>query len=1067
MLSPDSVTCKDAAAPDGGPGIMLPTMSIVRCLLLVVAAAATVVTPSSGDVQGAPYGDLHWRLIGPFRGGRALAAVGVPDEPQHFYFGSVNGGVWETLDAGRTWQPIFDSQAVGSIGAIALAPSNPRVIYVGTGEADMRSDIAQGEGVFRSTDGGRTWTAAGLADSQQVARIIVHPSNPNLVYVAALGHPYGPNAERGVFRSPDGGRTWQKVLGPNPDTGAIDVLFEPKNPSILYAALWQTRRTPWNIYPPSNGPGSGLYASTDGGDHWVALTNGLPEHPGRIGLAISPTAPARVYALVDAEPGGGLYRSDDRGAHWRKVTGDTRIWSRGWYFGRITVDPSNPDRIWALNTIVLRSDDGGATFIALKGDPTGDDFHDLWIDPQHVERQILATDQGTLVTMNGGRTWSSWHNQPTGQFYHVSTDNRFPYFVYGAQQDSGAAGVPSRTTTQDGVTVTAFHEIVPGGENDNIAPDPDDPDVIYGGRVDRVDLRTGQTRKIDPTFAYPDQHRATWTLPLVFSRRDPRILYFARQQIYMTRDQGEHWAQISPDLTRPDPGVPSNLDAPTAAHDEGLGPRRGVVYAIGPSPLEHGGLWAGTDDGLVWRSRDEGAHWSDVTPPALMPWSKVGIIEPSHFDPETAYIAVDRHRLDDFAPYVYGTHDGGHTWTLLVSGIAKTHAVNVVREDPVRRGLLYAGTERGMYVSLDDGATWHSLQINLPATSVRDIEVKQNDLVIATHGRAFWILDDVTPLRQLAVSLSLGATRLLAPAAAVRLRPEPFTGTPFPKDEPAAANPPFGAHLDYVLADPATEVTLTIRDAQQNVVRQYSSRDQREAVDPAHMNAAPEWTDAPVTLSTAPGLHRFVWPIRWAAPPALAAGNAFIDGVWAIPDRYTVELGVDGRRFTQPLDILPDPRLNLPRAAYLDAYAMARRIEAARAEVTASATALRVIQRAITARLATANAVETSLLGPYLRELVDVTGVEPTVNPSNSFWRPAKALTTLRYLNDTLSELAAAVDGADAAPSPDARTGFSKIEGLVPPVLAAAARIRASSLDALNTQLTAAGRPRLEVPKVN
>ncbi len=501
----------------------------------------------------------------------------------------------------------------------------------------------------------------------------------------------------------------------------------------------------------------------------------------------------------------------------------------------------------------MRSDNGGATFIALKGDPTGDDFHDLWIDPQHGERQILATDQGTLVTMNGGRTWSSWHNQPTGQFYHVTTDNRFPYFVYGSQQDSGAAGVPSRTTNLDGVNVTAFHEIAPGGENDNIAPDPDDPDVIYGGRVDRVDLRTGQTRKIDPTFAYPDQHRATWTLPLVFSRRDPRVLYFARQQIYVTRDQGEHWTQISPDLTRADPGVPSNLDPPTAAHDEGLGPRRGVVYAIGPSPLENGGLWAGTDDGLVWRSRDEGAHWADVTPAALTPWSKIGIIEPSHVDPETAYLAVDRHRLDDFAPYIYGTHDGGRTWTLIVSGIAATHTVNVVREDPVRRGLLYAGTERGVYVSLDDGATWRSLQINLPVTSVRDIEVKQNDLVIGTHGRAFWILDDVTPLRQLAADFSLGSTRLLGPAAAIRLRPEPFTGTPFPKDEPAAANPPFGAHIDYVLASPATDVTLTIRDAHGDVVRRYSSRDQPTVTDPARMHAAPEWTEQPITVSSHAG----------------------------------------------------------------------------------------------------------------------------------------------------------------------------------------------------------------------
>ncbi len=1033
-------------------------------LLLVMLMVAQVLTPTAAPApasQSSSFGDLQWRFIGPFRGGRVLAVAGVPGEPQHFYFGSVNGGVWETHDAGRTWEPIFDKEAVGSIGAMAIAPSNPRVIYVGTGEADMRSDIAQGDGMYKSTDGGHTWKHIGLADSQQIANIIVSPDNPDLVYVAVLGHPYGPNAERGLFRSRDGGATWQNILGPNHDTGAIDVIFEPGNPRVMYAALWQTRRTPWNVYPPSSGPGSGLFKSEDGGDHWTPLTNGLPAGAGRMGLDIPAKDPKRVYAIVDAEPGGGLYRSDDRGAHFRLVSGgDTRIWQRGWYFGRITVDPRNPDRLFVMNTIVLRSDDGGASFIALKGDPTGDDFHELWIDPANPERQILGTDQGTLITMNDGRTWSSWHNQPTAQFYHVITDNRFPYFVYGAQQDSGAAGVPSRTSGVDGINVTNFHEIAPGGENDNIAPDPDDPDVIYGGRVERFDVRTGQTRTIDPTFAYPDQHRSTWTLPLVFSPRNPHVLYFAHQHVYRTEDQGNHWTQISPDLTRETPGVPSNLDAPTAALDQDLGPRRGVVYAIGPSPRDEHDIWAGTDDGLVWRTKDEGAHWDNVTPKALTPWSKIGIVEPSHHDADTAYIAVDRHRLDDFGPYVYRTHNGGKSWTLIANGIERTHAVNVVREDSVKRGLLYAGTERGIYVSFDDGDHWRPLQINLPRTSVRDIQVRGVDLVIATHGRGFWILDDISALRQLDATGDLGSTRLFAPAQAYRERPQPFTGTPFPKEEPAAKNPPLGANIDYLLATaPREAITLTIRDSGGHEVRRYSSDEKAPSLDPKHLRAAPEWQPEPMLLAATPGLHRFVWPIRYAAPAELSGvrrGSA--DGIWAQPGTYTIELAVDGRTFTQRLEVAPDPRVKLPASTYAEQYTMAKQIEDARVQVASAMAAMGKLQTTISARRAKADAAEAALLDGFQRQLSAVTGVVPATNPSSNFWKAPKALTTLRYLDATLGTLDQAVDGADAAPSPDARTGFTKVQALIPSVVAATDKLRGEELTTLNTKLKQAGK---------
>ncbi|MDQ2802984.1 MAG: hypothetical protein M3Y41_09990, partial [Pseudomonadota bacterium] len=601
-------------------------------------AAAAVGGAGAASISPADYGALHWRSIGPFRGGRVLAVAGASDDRSHFYFGAVNGGVWESRDAGRTWSPIFDAVPIGSIGALAIAPSAPQVLYVGTGEADMRSDIAQGVGLFASSDGGKTWSARGLQDSQSISRILVDPRDPNAVMVAVLGHPYGPNPQRGVFRSADGGKSWRRTLFTNADTGATDLAFKPGDPNTVYAALWQTRRPPWNVYPPSSGPGGGLYKSVDGGATWAPLAgHGLPEAPGRIGLATARTAPDRLYALIDVKKEGGLYRSDDAGASWTKVNGDPRIWERGWYFSGLTVNPANADEIWVCDTIVLHSIDGGRTFVPLKGDPTGDDFHALWIDPADPARRILGSDQGAQVSLNGGATWSSWYNQPTGQFYHVVTDNRFPYRVYGAQQDSGAADIPSRTASWDGVNLTEFHESAAGGESDNIAPDPDHPDLIFGGRVDRLDLRSGQLSSVDPTLAFPDKYRGTWTLPLVFGPRD-HALYFANQRIFRTSDGGERWTPISPDLTRPDPGAPPTLDAATAADDNGVGPRKGVVYAIGPSPLAASDIWAGTDDGSVWRTTDGGAHWLEVTPKGLGPWSKIGVVEPSHFDRDTAYI---------------------------------------------------------------------------------------------------------------------------------------------------------------------------------------------------------------------------------------------------------------------------------------------------------------------------------------------------------------------------------------------------------------------------------------------
>ena len=978
----------------------------MRTIGLAIVAASLATTAFAQAVVPAAYGALHWRSIGPFRGGRVLAVAGASDDRLHFYFGAVNGGVWETRDAGRTWKPIFDDAPVGSIGALAIAPSDPKTLYVGTGEADMRSDIAQGVGLFKSVDGGATWAPSDLTDSRQIARILVDPTNPDIVLTAALGHAYGPNEQRGVFRSTDGEKSWTRVLFKDADTGAVDLIFKPGDAKTVFAALWQTRRPPWNVYAPSNGAGGGLYKSTDGGVAWTPIVgHGLPDAPGRIGLATAPSAPDRLYALIDAKSGGGLYRSDNGGGDWARVSDDPRIWQRGWYFGGVTVNPRNADQVWVCDTVVLRSEDGGKTFSAIKGDPTGDDFHSLWIDPADPARRILGTDQGALVTLNGGATWSSWFNQPTGQFYHVATDNRFPYRVYGAQQDSGAAGVASRTGGWDGIDMANFHELTPGGESGAIAPDPNDPDTVYGGRVDKLDLKSGQVRKVDPTLAWPDDYRRTWTLPLTFGK-DGKALYFANQRLFATHNGGDHWTPISPDLTRSDPGVPATLDAATAADTEGRGPRKGVIYAIGPSPLSDKDIWAGTDDGLVWRTRDGGATWRNVTPAGLTAWSKIGVVEPSHFDPQVAYIAVDRHRLDDFAPYIWRTRDGGASWTPIIAGLADgggLNAVNVVREDPARRGLLYAGTERGAFVSFDDGEHWAPLQKGLPATSVRDITVHGDDLVIATHGRGFYILDDIEPLRELAADPRQG-TRLFAPAIAIRARPDNFTGTPKPKDEPMAANPPAGAVIDYALAgDAQGPVVLTITDEIGAVVRRFSSAEPVLAPDLTKIDTAPEWIPRAPALSAKTGPHRFYWDLHYALPTVLN-DSPFAAGVWAPPGRYGVSLTVDGVTYRQTLTVSPDPRVKAVPRDYRREVVMARRIEA-----------MRVAINAIGAQMATARADLAKFPDDARASLTDRLAALTDEH----------ALNNLAALAARLSGLQSAVDNADGPPSADAVTGFS------------------------------------------
>jgi photosystem II stability/assembly factor-like uncharacterized protein len=895
-------------------------------LVFVVAwLAATIPAPlaaaAPGSVDAALFAGLHWRTIGPFRGGRAVAVSGVPGDPRTFYFGAVGGGVWKTENAGRTWAPIMDSQPVASIGALAVAPSDPRTLYVGSGEADMRSDTIHGNGMYVTRDGGATWNRIGLDDSRQIGRILVDPRDPKTLLVAALGHAYGPNETRGVYRSTDGGVTWTRALFLDRDTGAIDLAADPSMHAV-FASLWQTRRPPWSVYPPSNGPGSGLYASADEGVSWHQVHGGgFPsERLGKIGLAVAPSDPRRVFAVVDAKAGG-LYRSDDGGGTWKLVDSDRRLWQRGWYFGHVTVDPKNADLVYVSNTSFYRSTDGGSHFTAIKGSPDGDDFHQLWIDPGEPSRMILGSDQGAVVSIDDARTWSSWFNQPTGQFYHVATDRAFPYSLYGAQQDSGAAMIRSRSDYV-GIQERDWRPLTAGGESGSMAPDPADPDAVYGGFVDREDLRSNQTRSLSPTVGRPGVWRAEWTMPVAIGA--DHALYATRQMVFRSRDGGRRWQQISGDLSRPRPGTPPTLDAATAADADGPEPR-GVVYALAPSPQRPALLWAGTDDGLVYVTPNGGSSWAAVTPPQVTAWSHVDAIEASRFDPNVAYVAVDRHRLDDDRPYIYATRDGGRTWRSAAAGIPDGSFVRVVREDPVRRGLLYAGTETGVFVSFDDGASWQSLRLNMPVVSIHDLRVHSGDLAAATHGRAFWILDDITPLRELARDPAPRA-RLFAPRVAVRTRPGDDEAEALPPETPLGENPPNGAFIDYFVPNAATgSVTLSIVDELGALVRRWSSTDAVKTDDPNKVDYPAYWIQAPEQLSASPGMHRFVWDFHVTKA----------DGPLAPPGTYGVSLSLGGKTLRQSLVLHRDPRVRATDADLAAQAALATAIHALRARIAA------------------------------------------------------------------------------------------------------------------------------------
>jgi len=882
-------------------------------------------TPQEEANEDPHFRGMQYRLIGPFRGGRSLTASGVPGDPNTYYFGATGGGVWKSTDGAMTWLPVFDKQPVSAIGSLAVAPSDPNIVYVGTGEACIRGNISHGDGVYKTVDGGKTWKNMGLRDSRAIGKVIIDPNNADVVFVAALGHPFGPNTERGIFRTRDGGKTWDKVLFKDENTGGIDIAFDPRNSHILFASLWEARRTPWSLS--SGGPGSGLYRSNDGGTSWKELTgHGLPKGPyGRIGVAVGANSD-RVYALIEAKDGG-LYRSNDGGENWEFVNGNRAYWQRAWYYMHIIADPQNSNTVYIANVEFYRSTDGGHTFNKVKV-PHGDN-HGMWIDPRNPRRMIVSNDGGVTVSVDGGKNWSQQYNQPTAQFYHVTTDTRTPYYVYGSQQDNSSVAIASRA--DEGRIGRPDWYQVGGGEAGYIAPYPPDPLIIYAGDyeglITRYDKRTGQLRNIAENPELSDgggaanlRHRFQWTAPILISPHDPNTLYHAGEKLFRTTDGGGHWEAISPDLTRNDKSKQQVSGGPIDKDDSGT-EYYDTIFALAESPLQKGVIWAGTDDGLIHVTRDDGKTWTNITPKDLPEWSRISQIDASPHDAGTAYVAVDRHQMDDLHPWIYKTSDYGKSWAKITKGIPDNTFVRAVREDPKKRGLLFAGTETGVFVSFNDGADWRSLQLNLPTAPVHDLVIKNDDLVLATHGRSFWILDDISPLRQYSGQIDAQDLHLYTPAVALRIQKasdDEAGGEDEDMHKPALAgkNPPTGAVIYYFLKHkPMGEATIEILDASGSVVRKYSSSkklDLDEPLDPDDKKPEKE-------IKVEAGLNRFVWDLRYRGASRVPDYYLWeykdgLHGPLALPGKYQIRLTVDGKTETAPLEVKLDPRVNTSQA---------------------------------------------------------------------------------------------------------------------------------------------------------
>ncbi len=1048
---------------------LLPVTAVLTGALLATGACLAAETPM-------PIPDMQWRMIGPFRGGRTRAAAGVPDQPNVFYVGQVNGGVWKSTDYGRTWIPIFEGQDTQSIGAIAVAPANSDVIYVASGEGLHRPDLSVGDGIYRSSDAGKTWTHLGLRDGQQIPALAVDPKNPDRVFAAVLGHPYGPNTERGIFRSEDSGRHWEKVLYKDENTGGSDVVIDPMNPQVVYASLWDDRLGPWedgNSYEAVKG---GLFKSTDGGTTWKRLIAGLPADLVQINIAISASNPQRLYATLSTKQesgyasnkGLGVYRSDDAGMSWQKITNDPRPAMKigGGDLPVPVVDPQNPDVVYSTSIVTCRSTDGGKTWISLRGAPGGDDYQNLWINPHDPHILLLVSDQGAVISVNGGESWSSWYNQPTAQLYHVAATNSFPYQVCAGQQESGSVCISTRGN--DGLIT--FREWHPAGiiEYGYAAPDPRHPEIVYGaGRteVSRYDMVTGQVQNVSPLPTRERGFRADRTEPILFSPVDTSTLYYAANHLFKTTDYGQTWRMISPDLSQERTGALATVPALTV---EQQAQRRGVIYSLAASYKTTQTIWAGTDDGLVWITRDGGTNWTRITPPGVSAWSKIAQIDASRFDDDTAYLAVNRLRVDDLRPYIYRTHDGGKTWQTISAGLPEDAPVNAVRADPLQQGLLYAATEYAVWVSFDDGAHWQPLQYNLPHTSMRDLLVKDDDLIVATHGRSFWVLDDVSPLRQLSAEPGGKSIMLFAPAVAWRVRRSTNTDTPLPLDEPTGQNPPDGAIIDYNLSKDADgPVTLEVLNSGDKLVRRYSSQD---PVTPTPQELRTElipayWPQTHGPLPATAGMHRWVWDLR-ATPPTATRYEYPIsavprrtplapEGPLVLSGTYMVRLTVEGRSESAHLIVKMDPRVKTP-AADLEKLYTAQTTLAASLDSMAKAD---LAAHSVTEQLAAPkNGPTSGQLAPFSAALkILLSGTEAGA---------AKHPPGIDEVTSGATQLYGLLQQADAAPTAAQLEAASRLESEGKEVLLGWEEFKQKQLPALNLLLRDAHRPAINMSQL-
>ena len=1051
-------------------------LGLLVCLPLGAAALVEDSTASLAlPAQGMP--DLHWRLVGPFRGGRTRAATGVPGQPNVFYVGQVDGGVWKSTDYGRTWNPIFDDEPTQSIGAIAVAPADGRIVYVASGEGLHRPDLSIGNGIYRSSDAGKTWQHLGLRDGQQIPSLAVDPHNSNRLFAAVLGHPYGPNEERGIYRSLDGGKNWEKVLYKDANTGGSDVVIDPANPDVVYAAMWESRLGPWEDGNQYDGTHGGLFKSTDGGTTWRQLKKGLPDDLVQIQLAIAPSDSRRLFATLSTTHEGGyatgiglgVYRSDDAGENWYKATDDPRPAMKigGGDLPVPAVDPKNPDVVYSASIVTMRSTDGGKTWRALRGAPGGDDYQNLWINPENPDIILLVSDQGAVVSVNRGRSWSSWYNQPTAQLYHVAVTNTFPYQICGGQQESGSVCISSRGNDGE----ITFREWHPAGiiEYGYAAPDPLHPEIVFGaGRteVSRYNSITGQVQNVTPVPVHDADVRADRTQPILFSPVNPHLLFYAANVLFETADYGKTWQKISPDLSREHSGQPESL-APLSAKEAAR--RRGAIYSVAASYQSTDTIWAGTDDGLVWITRNHGKSWKNITPPSLTPWSKVTQISASHFDDRTAYISVSRFRIDDLRPYILRTHDEGATWQVITNGLPDDSPVNTVREDPIRKGLLFAGTETAIWMSLDDGDHWRSLQYELPHTSMRDLWIQNNDLIVATHGRAFWVLDDISPLRQLDALKDQSVPVLFNPGDAYRIRRDTNTDTPLPADEPAGQNPPDGAVIDYSLpASVHGPVTLEILDSSNKVVRRYASTDApATTLDELSKQLIPlYWIQMPRTLSAGPGMHRWVWDLRYEIPTAVHYDYPISAvphetpleprGPLALPGVYKVRLTADGKTLTASLNVKMDPRVDASRNDLEQLFTMEQRLAGM---VTSSA--------------------EASLEAHSVREQIEQLTKMASTELKESLEKGDKNFATLLEgkpgsdgaeeqpgldeVAGEAAELYAQVGQADAAPTGSQQQASERVRGELERVLREWENLKGSTISALNRRLGAEHLPILNL----